>query len=155
MRRWTVARWRSYGPACTMVEQFFREGAAMKPFVINRYGRIVFPFNFVPTFDFSVFDSLEQFSAVIRRDFEDKAPAEGDIVSRIVGGGYKTRYELLRDLASTLFWANRYGITLYEKRPTRWRDVPRFRDEVFLPVFKATDMSELSAAEARHVAPAR
>ena len=118
----------------------------MKPFVINRYGRIVFPFNFVPTFDFSVFDSLEQFSAVIRRDFEDKAPAESDIVSRIVGGGYKTRYELLRDLASTLFWANRYGITLYEKRPTRWRDVPRFRDEVFLPVFKATDMSELSAA---------
>src|SRR5437762_11022548 len=113
----------------------------MKPFVINRYGRIVFPFNFVPTFDFSVFDSLEQFSAVIRRDFEDKAPAEGDILSRIIGGGYKTRYELLRDLASTLFWANRYGITLYEKRPTRWRDVPRFRDEVFLPVFKATDMS--------------
>ena len=56
----------------------------MKPFVINRYGRIVFPFNFVPTFDFSVFDSLEQFSAVIRRDFEDKAPAESDIVSRIL-----------------------------------------------------------------------
>ena len=53
----------------------------MKPFVINRYGRIVFPFNFVPTFDFSVFDSLEQFSAVIRRDFEEKAPTEGDIVS--------------------------------------------------------------------------
>src|SRR6266705_1059492 len=77
----------------------------MKPFVINRYGRIVFPFNIVPTFDFSVFDSLEQFSAVIHRDFEDKAPAEGDIVSRIVGGGYKTRYELLRDLASTVFWA--------------------------------------------------
>src|SRR5947209_7780525 len=118
----------------------------MKPFVINRYGRIVFPFNFVPTFDFSVFDSLEQFSAVIRRDFEDKAPAESDIVSRVVGGGYKTRYELLRDLASTLSWANRSGITLYQNRPTRWRDVPRFRDEVLLSVFKATDMSELSAA---------
>src|SRR5438552_16790919 len=118
----------------------------MKPFVINRYGRIVFPFNFVPTFDFSVFAWIEQFSAVIRRDFEEKAPAESAIVTRIHAGGYKTRYELLRDLASTLFWANRYGITLYEKRPTRWRDVPRFRDEVFLPVFKASDMSELSAA---------
>src|SRR2546427_3968931 len=118
----------------------------MKPFVINRYGRIVFPFNFVPAFDFSVFDSLDQSSGVIGRDFEEKAPPESDIVGRIHAGGYKTRYELLRDLALTLFWANRYGITLYEKRPTRWRDVPRFRDEVFLPVFKASDMSELSAA---------
>src|SRR5712691_2828767 len=118
----------------------------MKPFVINRYGRIVFPFNFVPVFDFSVFALPLQYSAVIRRDFEEKAPAESDIAARIVAGGYKTRHELLRDLALTLFWANRYGITLYEKRPTRWRDVPRFRDEVFLPVFKASDMSELSAA---------
>src|SRR5712691_511846 len=117
----------------------------MKPFVINRYGRIVFPFNFVPAFDFSVFDSLEQFSAVIRRDFEEKAPAEADLGARVLAGGYKTRYELLRDLALMLFWANRYGITLYEKRVTRWRDVPRFRDEVFLPVFTPWDSSELSA----------
>src|SRR5262245_57098680 len=46
----------------------------MKPFVVNRYGRIVFPFNFFPELDFSVFQSLEQFAAVIRRDFEEKAP---------------------------------------------------------------------------------
>ena len=53
----------------------------MKPFVVNRYGRIVFPFNFFPALDFTVFDTLEQFAAVIRRDFEDKAPSETDIVS--------------------------------------------------------------------------
>jgi hypothetical protein len=26
----------------------------MKPFVVNRYGRIVFPFNFFPELDFSI-----------------------------------------------------------------------------------------------------
>ena len=46
----------------------------MKPFVINRYGRIVFPFNFFPELDFSVFHTLDQFAAVIKRDFEEKAP---------------------------------------------------------------------------------
>ena len=40
----------------------------MKPFVLDRYGRIVFPFNFLPELDFSVFDTLEEFEAVIRRD---------------------------------------------------------------------------------------
>ena len=53
----------------------------MKPFVINRYGRIVFPFNFFPELDFSVFQTLEQFAAVIKRDFEEKAPTETDIVT--------------------------------------------------------------------------
>ncbi len=42
----------------------------MRPFVVNRYGRIVFPFNFISDLGFSVFESLEQFAAVIRRDFE-------------------------------------------------------------------------------------
>ena len=74
----------------------------MKPFVVNRYGRIVFPFNFFPALDFSVFETLEQFSAVIRRDFEEKAPTEADIVARLDAGGYKGRYELLRDLADQL-----------------------------------------------------
>jgi len=46
----------------------------MKPFVVNRYGRIVFPFNFFPELDFSVFGTLDQFAAVIKRDFEEKAP---------------------------------------------------------------------------------
>ena len=36
----------------------------MKPFVINRYGRIVFPFNFFPELDFSAFQTLEQFAAL-------------------------------------------------------------------------------------------
>src|SRR2546427_104691 len=44
----------------------------MKPFVVNRYGRIVFPFNFFPELDFSIFQTLEQFAAVIKRDFEEK-----------------------------------------------------------------------------------
>jgi 3-oxoacyl-[acyl-carrier-protein] synthase-3 len=45
-----------------------------------------------------------------------------------------------------LFWVNRYAMTMYEKRPTRWRDVARQRDDVFLPVFKPWDGSELTAA---------
>jgi 3-oxoacyl-[acyl-carrier-protein] synthase-3 len=50
----------------------------MMPFVVNRYGRIVFPFNFFPELDFSIFETLEQFAAVIKRDFED-AVREGVI----------------------------------------------------------------------------
>jgi 3-oxoacyl-[acyl-carrier-protein] synthase III len=118
----------------------------MKPFVVNRYGRIVFPFNFFPALDFSVFETLEQFSAVIRRDFEDKAPSETEIVERLTAGGYKGRYELLRDLALDLFWINRYPFTMYDKQPMRWRDVPKQRDDVFLPIFKPWEGAELAAA---------
>jgi 3-oxoacyl-[acyl-carrier-protein] synthase III len=118
----------------------------MKPFVVNRYGRIVFPFNFFPALDFSVFETLEQFSAVIRRDFEDKAPSEADMVTRLEAGGYKGRYELLRDLALDLFWINRYPFTMYDKQPMRWRDVPKQRDDVFLPIFKPYEGAELTAA---------
>jgi hypothetical protein len=28
----------------------------MKPFVVNRYGRTVFPFSFLPELDFSIID---------------------------------------------------------------------------------------------------
>jgi 3-oxoacyl-[acyl-carrier-protein] synthase III len=118
----------------------------MKPFVVNRYGRIVFPESFFPELDFSVFDTLDQFAAVIKRDFEEKAPNETDIVARIEARTYGGRYELLRDLALNLFWVNRYAMTMYEKRPTRWRDVARQRDDVFLPVFKPWDGAELTAA---------
>jgi len=31
----------------------------MKPFVVNRYDRIVFPSNFFPELDFSIFETLE------------------------------------------------------------------------------------------------
>jgi 3-oxoacyl-[acyl-carrier-protein] synthase III len=118
----------------------------MKPFVINRYGRMVFPSNFFPALDFSVFETLEQFTAVIHRDFEEKAPTEQDIVTRLESHAYRGRYELLRDLALDLFWVNRYPVTMYEKRPTRWRDVPKQRDDIFLPVFKPYEGGELTAA---------
>jgi hypothetical protein len=70
----------------------------MKRFVINRHGRIVLPFNFFPERDFSVFETLEQFDAVIKREFEEKARREADIVSRLDTGAYQSRYELLRDV---------------------------------------------------------
>ena len=76
----------------------------MKPFIVNRFGRIVFPFNFFPELDFSVFHSLEQFAAVIKRDFEEKAPTEADIVASVESQAYAGRYEVLRDLALHLFW---------------------------------------------------
>ena len=118
----------------------------MKPFVINRHGRIVFPGNFFPELDFSVFETLEQFTAVIRRDFGDKAPTEADIVTRVQAGSYHNRYDLCRDLALNLFWVNRYVLTMYEKRPTRWGDLPRHRDDIFLPVYKPRDEAALTKA---------
>jgi 3-oxoacyl-[acyl-carrier-protein] synthase III len=114
----------------------------MKPFVTNRYGRMVFPFNFFPELDFSMFDSLEQFAAVIRRDFEEKAATETEIVARVQDAKYGNRYDLLRDLAHNLFWVNRYPLTMYDKRPMRWRDVPRGRDDVFLPLLTGWEGAE-------------
>ena len=106
----------------------------MKPYVLNRHGRIVLPSNFFPELDFTVLGSLEQLDAVITRDFEAKAPTGTDILTRVKSGAYGTRYDLLRDVALNLLWVNRYAITMYEKRPMRWRDVPRRREDVFLPV---------------------
>jgi 3-oxoacyl-[acyl-carrier-protein] synthase-3 len=118
----------------------------MRPFVINHHGRIVFPFNFFPDLDFSVFDTLEQFAAVIKRDFDEKAPTETEVVARLQAGKYRSRFEICRDLALDLFWVNRYAMTMYEKRPMRWRDVPRQRDDVFLPVYRPWDVGGLAAA---------
>ena len=106
----------------------------MQPFVVNSHDRIVFPSNFVPELDLSVMHSLDQLDSVIRRDFEVKAPTGTDILARVEQGAYSSRYELLRDLALNLFWTNRFALTLYEKRPTRWADVPRNRTDVFLPI---------------------
>ena len=92
----------------------------MKPFLLNRAGRMVFPSNFWPSLDFSVFDTLEQLGAVIHRDFDAKAPTGTDLLARVESGAYHGRYELLRDLALNLFWVDRYTITMYERRPTRW-----------------------------------
>ncbi|WP_181780783.1 3-oxoacyl-[acyl-carrier-protein] synthase III C-terminal domain-containing protein [Pseudonocardia pini] len=106
----------------------------MKPFVVNSHGRLVFPANFSPELDFSVLDSVAAAEAVITRDFESKAPTGTDIAARVASGAYARRFDLLRDLGQNLFWVNRWALTLYEKRPTRWRDLPRSREDVFLPV---------------------
>jgi 3-oxoacyl-(acyl-carrier-protein) reductase len=118
----------------------------LKPFVINLHGRIVFPGNFFPELDFSVFKTLKQFAAVIRRDFGEKAPTDVEIAARMQAGEYKSRYELCRDLALNFFWVNRYTFTMYEKRPTRWGDLPRRREDVFLPVYKPRDTSAIATA---------
>ena len=59
---------------------------------------------------------------------------------------YQNRYEVCRDVALNLFWANRYMLTMYEKRPTRWGDLPRQREDVFLPVFKTRDAAGIITA---------
>jgi 3-oxoacyl-(acyl-carrier-protein) synthase III len=118
----------------------------VKPFVVNRHGRLVFPANLFGELDFSVLKTLDQFTAVIGRDFEAKAPTGTDILARVESGAYAGRFELLRDLGQNLFWVNRYSITMYEKRPTRWRDVPKHRDDIFLPVLTPWEDSERKVA---------
>src|ERR1044072_9579444 len=119
----------------------------MQPFVINSHDRIVFPSNFQPELDFSVIEDLDQLEAVIRRDFDAKAPAGTEMLERIEAGDYyTTRFELIRDVALNLFWANRFAMTMYEKRPTRWRDVPRNRDDLFLPVLTPWEAAERKVA---------
>ena len=130
----------------------------MKPFVVNRHGRLVFPSNAFVDLDFSVFETLEQFMAVIRRDFDAKAPTDAGILERVESCTYASRFELLRDLALHLFWVNRYALTMYDKRPTRWRDVPRHRADVFMPVLRPRDGRdrEVAAVKSRfHSLPPR
>ena len=102
----------------------------MQPFVLNRHDRLVFPSNFIPDLDFSVIETEEQLDQVIRRDFETKAPSGTEIGERIANSHYKDRTHLMRDVALNLFWVNRFAMTMYEKVPTRWRDVPRNRSNV-------------------------
>jgi 3-oxoacyl-[acyl-carrier-protein] synthase III len=118
----------------------------MKPFVINRHGRLVFPANFFGDLDFSVLHTLDQFAAVIARDFEAKAPTGTDLLARVEGGAYSRSFELLRDLGQNLYWANRYSITMFDRRPTRWRDLAKRRDDVFLPVLTPWEDSERKVA---------
>jgi 3-oxoacyl-[acyl-carrier-protein] synthase-3 len=122
----------------------------VKPFVVNRHGRLVFPANFLGDLDFSVVESLDQFAAVIGRDFEAKAPTGTDILARVESGAYPGHFELLRDLGQNLFWVNRYAITMFDKRPARWRDLPKLRDDVFLPVLTPWEDSERKVAAVRH-----
>ena len=118
----------------------------MQPFILNRHDRIVFPSNFVPELDLSVVHSLDQLDSVIRRDFETKAPTGSDIQRRVEEGAYTSRYELMRDVALNMFWVGRYALTMYEKRPTRWRDVPRRRNDVFVPIVTPWDDGDSKVA---------
>jgi len=118
----------------------------VKPFVVNRHGRLVFPANFFGEMDLSVLETLDQFTAVIGRDFEAKAPTGTDLLARVESGAYPGRFELLRDLGQNLYWVNRYSITMFDKRPTRWRDMPRHRHNVFLPVLTPWEDAERKVA---------
>ena len=62
----------------------------MRPFVVNSHGRLVFPSNFSADLDFSVLETLEQLSAVIRRDFEAKAPTGTEILRRVDSAAYRS-----------------------------------------------------------------
>lgn len=104
----------------------------MKPFRLNKHGRLVFPSSIFVELDFSIIADLDHLQAIIRRDFEGKAPTGSEIAERAAAGSYSTRYDLLRDIGLHLFWANRFALTMYDKRPTRWRDVPRTRDDLFV-----------------------
>jgi 3-oxoacyl-[acyl-carrier-protein] synthase III len=106
----------------------------MQSFELNKHGKIVFPANCFPDLDFSTFETIEQLDAVIRRDFDSKAPTGTDILDGIKTGAYQTKFELMRDMALNLFWANRFKITMYDVQPTRWADVPRSRDDSFIPI---------------------
>jgi 3-oxoacyl-[acyl-carrier-protein] synthase III len=125
----------------------------MESFIVNKHGRVVLPSNFDPALDFSVLRDLDQLSEVIRRDFETKAPTGTQILRRIEDTGYANRYELLRDLALNLFWANRYALSMYQKRPTRWRDVARTRADVFLPVLDPWDEGDRKVAAVENIYP--
>jgi 3-oxoacyl-[acyl-carrier-protein] synthase III len=125
----------------------------MNAFVLNRHGRVVFPSNVMPELDFSAMASLDQLDSVIQRDFETKAPTGTDILEKVRTGAYDSRYTLMRDLALNLFWANRFSITMYDKRPTRWADVPRKRGDVFLPVLEPWEDGETKVAAVQAAYP--
>jgi 3-oxoacyl-[acyl-carrier-protein] synthase III len=114
---------------------------------------MVFPSNIMPELDFSTVETLEQLDSVIRRDFETKAPSGTEILERVRTGAYATRYDLMRDMALNLFWANRFSITMYDKRPTRWADVPRSRSDVFLPVLEPWEDGETKIAAVEEAYP--
>jgi 3-oxoacyl-[acyl-carrier-protein] synthase III len=125
----------------------------MNAFVLNRHGRMVFPSNIIPELDFSTMETLEQLDQVIRRDFETKAPSGTDILQKVETGAYASRYALMRDVALNLFWANRFAITMYDKRPTRWADLPRTRSDVFLPVLEPWEDGDRKVAAVQQAYP--
>ncbi|GAA1141553.1 3-oxoacyl-[acyl-carrier-protein] synthase III C-terminal domain-containing protein [Ornithinicoccus hortensis] len=122
-----------------------------QPFQLNSQGRMVFPSNFAPELDFAALADVEQLEAVIRRDFETKSPSGTEILARIEQGRYTHRYELMRDVAMNLFWSNRYAITMFDKRPCRWGDVPRNRDDLYMPTLTPWEDGPRKAEAVREV----
>lgn len=123
----------------------------MKPFRLNQHGKLVFPSSIFVDLDFSIISDLDHLKSIIRRDFEAKAPTGTEIAEKAAAGGYATRYDLLRDIGLHLFWANRFALAMYEKRPTRWRDVPRARDDVFVPLLQPWAERTAKSAAVRKV----
>ncbi|WP_420750792.1 3-oxoacyl-ACP synthase III family protein [Rhodococcus sp. O3] len=119
----------------------------MQQFEVNRHGQIVFPCNFFPDLDFSTITSLEQLDSIIRRDFDTKAPTVSEIIARSERGAYRSKTDIMRDMALNVYWANRFIITMFEKRPMRWGDVPRTRDDLYMPALTPWPGSEARAAE--------
>src|SRR5258708_40308903 len=106
----------------------------MKPFVINRHGRLVFPANFHGELDFSLLETLDHLTAVISRDFGAKAPTGTELLARIESGAYSRRLELLRDLTQNLFLVTAYSTTVFDNRSSCWRDLPKRPGDVFMPL---------------------
>lgn len=125
----------------------------LHPVMKNSHGRLVFPSNFIPELDLTALDSLETLEAVIERDFESKAPSGTEILTRIQDGGYASRADLLRDMAMNLFWTNRYALTMYDKHVTRWKDVPRNREDVYVPVLTPWEDGDRKVAAVRDAYP--
>ena len=121
----------------------------MKPFRLNKHGKLVFPCSIFIDLDFSIISSLDHLQAIVRRDFDGKAPTGTEIAKRAAAGSYATRYDLLRDISLNLFWANRFALTMYDKRPTRWRDVPRNREDVFVALLQPWTDAKAKAASVR------
>ncbi|MEU5841751.1 ketoacyl-ACP synthase III [Rhodococcus sp. NPDC047139] len=105
----------------------------MQPFELNRHNRLVFPSNFIPELDFSTLTSIDHLDSVIRRDFDTKAPTVSEILSRHAQGVYRSKFEIMRDMALNVFWADRFALTMFDRRVTRWGDVPRNRDDIYMP----------------------
>jgi 3-oxoacyl-[acyl-carrier-protein] synthase III len=118
----------------------------MQSYELNKHGKLVFPSNCFPDLDLSNFDTVEQLDAVVRRDFDSKAPTGTEILEQIKSGAYRTKFALMRDMALNLFWANRFKITMYDVWPTRWADVPRSRDDIFVPILTPWEESETKVA---------
>ena len=54
----------------------------MKPFRLNKHNKLVFPSSIFVELDFSIIADLNQLKAIIKRDFEVKAPTGTEIAER-------------------------------------------------------------------------